>query len=190
MSVHEHLTAELAWMRRRGLAAAPPKHPLRTSACPSLGAVASGRLSATQRRHVERCRHCRSVRSAAEAPRLSAAPAVGALAAAVLVGVWLSAWQGRAPARFVAPALQVVEPAPRAVEAEWPAPLRLRAPGTILPAPTTTPPLPEIRPLERFEPPEHIATPMPLAALGAPNPPALEPAPPPDVVGMLGLRIL
>ena len=186
----ERMTAEIAWMRRRGIAAAPERHPLRTPECPPLGALARERLTDAQRRHVASCRHCRSVREAAAQPRVSAAAALGGIAAALVIGLSWSSWRQPAPERFAAPEVQVAEPAPRAIEADWPEPLNLRSPGVRLPAPRTVPALPQIRPLERFHPPERGAAPVPVAALGGPSPPALEPAPPPDVVGMLGLRVL
>ena len=189
MTGNEQVSAKVEWLRRRGVAAAPDRHPLRTAECPSLGALARGRLSEQERRHVGGCRHCRSVRRAAVQTRFAAAPAVGAIAAAIAVGVLLSGWRQPAPARFTAPAVRVSEPAPRAIEANWPSPLRLRPPGVRLPAPAERS-LPTIRPLERFHPPERVTAPVPVAALGFPEPPALDPAPAPDVVGLLGLRVL
>ena len=168
MSGLENLTAEISWMRRRGLAATPKSHPLRTASCPSLGVLARGSLSAEQNRHVAGCRHCRAVREAGSESTTFPARAAGALAAALAVGVWLAGWQQPQPARFAAPVAPVVEPAPKAVEAAWPAPLRLRAPGQSLPTPA--PRLPVIRPLERFHPPQRSAEPVPVAVLGEPDP--------------------
>ncbi|MCB9385831.1 MAG: hypothetical protein H6509_14545 [Bryobacterales bacterium] len=183
---HEHVTAELAWLKRRGREAAPARHPLRTPTCPSLATLARGELSAGELGHVTQCRHCQGVLHASEPPRRFAAPLAAGMAAALLVGLWLSG--GSALERYEAPAARIAAPSPRAVEVDW-TPPTVRAPGVrlTLPAPT---PLPRIRPLERFQPPESREAPIPLAALGAPNPPRLEPAPPPDVVGLLGLRVL
>jgi hypothetical protein len=188
MTGNEHVTAELSWLRRRSVGAAPERHPLRTPQCPPLGALAEDRLSDEQRRHVARCRHCRGVQRADAETRT--APAAAAIAAALVMGALLAGWRHPAPERFAAPRLEAVQPAPRAVEAQWPAPLRLRPPGVRLPAPEPALPLPVIRPLERFHPPERTTTPMPVAALNAPGAPALAPEPAPDVVALLGLRVL
>ena len=190
MSGFESLIAEISWMRRRGLAAAPASHPLRSPDCPPLGALARGGLSGAQRRHVAECRHCRAIRAASADPSLLAVAPYGALAAVLAIGVWLTGWRQPVPERFSVPAVEVAAPSPRAVEAVWPAPLRLQAPDSPLPAPRALPPLPVIRPLERFHPPERFMELTPMAVLGGPMPPALDPAPPPDVVGMLGLRVL
>jgi hypothetical protein len=188
MTGNEHVTAEIGWLSRRGRAAAPGRHPLRTPACPPLGALARGALTEAGSRHAEACRHCRSVRRAGAAERnVYAGPAVGAIAAAMALAVFLSGWRQPEPPRFAPPAARVVEPAPRAIVTDWPAP---RLPGLRALTPPTAPALPVIRPLERFEPPLQTSAPAPIAALGGPTPPVLDPAPPPDVVGMLGLRIL
>jgi hypothetical protein len=75
MTDSNHVMAEIAWLSRRGRAAAPAIHPLRTAACPPLGALACGLLTDRQRIHVEGCRHCRSVRQAAAQPKTGFAPA-------------------------------------------------------------------------------------------------------------------
>ena len=188
MSGNEHVTAELAWFRRRSIGAAPARHPLRTPHCPPLGALAQGRLSDEERLHAARCRHCRGVQRANVETRR--APVAAAIAAALAVAALLAGWSSPAPERFATPRVEAVQPAPRAVEARWPAPLRLRPPGVRLPAPEPSLPLPLIRPLERFHPPERATAPMPVAALNAPGPPALAPEPAPDVVALLGLRAL
>jgi hypothetical protein len=186
MTDSNHVMAEIAWLSRRGRAAAPAIHPLRTAACPPLGALACGLLTDRQRIHVEGCRHCRSVRQAAAQPKTGFAPAVGALAAGLVLAAFLAGWPRSEPARFAPPAARLVEPTPRAVEATWPAP---RLPRLRALTPPTSPQLPVIRPLERFEPPEQLTSPVPVA-LGGPAPPLLEPAPAPDVVSILGLRVL
>jgi hypothetical protein len=108
-------------------------------------------------------------------------------AALALAALFLTGWGSPEPMRFAAPTVQASEPAPRAVEAAWPAP---RLPRLRALTPPTTPRLPRIQPLERFEPPTQEASPVPLALLGGPPPPDLAPGPAPDVVGMLGLRLL
>ena len=190
MSGEEHIRAEIASMRRRGLAAAPQGHPLRAPDCPSLGALAGGRLSETQREHVAECAHCRSLPRAAAESRIPAIPAFCAVAAVLVLAVLPHGWKQTAPARYAVTAVEQVQPAPSPVKTDWPAPLQLQAQGVPLPTPATVPPLPTIRPLERFSPPARVSAPVPVAALGGPSPPALEPVPPPDVVDMLGLRIL
>ena len=187
MTGNEHLMAEIAWLSRRGRAAAPAIHPLRTAACPPLGALACGLLTDRQRIHVEGCRHCRCVRQAAVQPKPGFASAVGALAAALALAGFLSGWGRPEPARFTLPATQIVQPEQRAVEAGWPAPKMPRLQAL---TPPVAPPLPVIRPLERFEPRLQTAPAVPVVAIGGPSPPVLDPAPPPDVVGMLGLRVL
>jgi hypothetical protein len=190
MIANEHLTVEIASLRRRGLAAAPCAHPRRSAECPSLAILARGALTAGQQRHVRSCRHCRATRQAALRRSTYTAPATGAIAAVLIVGVLWSAWSTEAPARFPVPKTAIIEPAPRAIEAVWPAPLPSQRPRVRRMIPAAIPPLPVIRPLERFEPPKRTMQPAPVAAVAAPSPPALAPQPPPDVVGMLGLRVL